>query len=135
MTENGILILSLGIILAIVQFLYRVWDKKDNKQIIKAIADGVSSFDKHIERTKRTYGIVRDMQKQHDIRDDDGRPMWFMPKEIMETQRELVKLTSIVANTQREMIKLVEKIEAKIDHHQEQCQFQFNTLDKKIIKK
>jgi Mg2+ and Co2+ transporter CorA len=125
-------VIVMAVLLMVIQFLYRLWDKKDNKLIIEAIGKGIDSFAPHIERTKRTYGIVRDLKRMHDVRDDDGRPIWYMPKEIIETQRELVKLTHVVATTQQHMAGLIERMDVKIDEHKNECKSQFNQLDKKI---
>jgi len=120
--------LILAVVLAVVQFLYRLWDKKDNKLVITAITTAVESFTPHIERTRRTYGIVKDLKKMHDVRDDDGRPLWYMPKEILETQREIVATQHLMAENQRNTLVLMEKVLDKVDRHHDNCKDQFTIL-------
>lgn len=155
------LLLILALILACVQFLYRVWDKKDNKLILDAMAARhnamleimntnntavlvsikavTESFTPHLEQGKRTFGILKDLKGMHDIRDDDGRPLWYMPKEIIETQRELTRLTHTVATTQKHIARIIEKqdtaiqaghekIEAMLIAHQDICKNQYHQL-------
>jgi len=132
MEESGGTLITLAIILAAIQFLYRVWDKKDNKQILEAIGKSVQHFDPHIERTKRTYGIVKSLQAMHEVRDDDGRPLMYLPKELLETQRELVSIAHVHASTQESIIKLLEKMDNKIDIHKDQCKEQFQHIERKV---
>lgn len=155
------LFLIIGLALMLLQWLYRVWDKKDNKAIlnvltedrlaiIAAIEKAVSSFGPHLERTRKTHGIVKSLKELHDVRDDDGRLMWFTPKETIETTRELVKLTHTIATsqkhiteTQRTVAKLLERqelsaqksadrIESMLIMHGDSCKGQWDKLDKKI---
>jgi hypothetical protein len=122
----------LAVVLAVIQFLYRLWDKKDNKLVIAAITSAVRSFEPDIERTRRTYGIVKDLKRMHDVRDDDGRPMWYLPKEIIETQREIVSTQHLMAENQKNTLVLMDKMIDKIDKHHDNCKSQFTKLDKKI---
>jgi hypothetical protein len=132
--STGQWMLVIGVALVILQFLYRYWDKKDNKEIIRAISVAVSHFGPHVENTKRTYGIVKDLKRMHDVRDDDGRPIWYMPKEIIETQRKIVELIQVQAATQDQVVRLLARMDEKIDEHKADCKNQFNQLDKKTEK-
>lgn len=132
MTDREIFI-TLSIALVIVQFLYRIWDKKDNKEIITAIGNGLKSFEPQLERTKKIYAVVKDLKATYSVKDEDGRPLIYMPKEIIETQRELVKLTHTVALTQKYMAELLGRVEEKLTVHGESCKDQFNRLDKKVV--
>jgi hypothetical protein len=114
----------------VLQFLYRYWDKADTKLILTALAEGLKSFDSHVEMGKRTFGVLKDLKKDHDIRDDDGRPMWYMPKEMFETQRKLVDLASQQAAIQQHVVDLLTKMEQRIEQHQTDCRNQFNRLDR-----
>lgn len=158
-------LLILAAVLACIQFLYRIWDKKDNKLILDAmtsrhnaaleimntnnsavlisIKTATDSFSPYLEQGKRTFGILKDLKSMHDIRDDDGRPLWYMPKEIIETQRELTKLTHTVATTQKHIARIIEKqnatilaghekIEALLLTHQDACKNQYHQLKEGI---
>ncbi|MCP4127737.1 MAG: hypothetical protein GY753_11820 [Gammaproteobacteria bacterium] len=125
----------LGVVLIVLQFVYRYLDKRSNTVILDTLAENMetvgTTFGPHIERTKRTYGIVKDLKKMHDQRDDDGRPMWYMPREMLEMQRQLINITTTSVKIQEQQTNLMEKLEEKIDMHQAQCAQQFNQLDKK----
>ena len=154
-------LLILALVLAVVQFLYRIWDKKDNKLILDAMAvshasmlelmsennaavltsikQAVENFSPVTAMTKRTFGVIKDLKGMHEVRDDDGRPLWYMPKEIIETQRELTKLTHTVATTQKHIARIIEKqdtmmttnhdkIESIVVKHSDTCKEQFHTL-------
>lgn len=126
--NEKLLIALFGAILMALQFLYRHWDKKDKKGILLAVSDTIKSFEPHVERTRRTYGIVKGIQKMTDIRDDDGRPMMYMPKEMIDTQRELVTLTAKIADTDARIVDILTKMEARIEQHQSDCRAQFTEL-------
>lgn len=133
----------LAAIVFVIQFLYRLWDKKDNKEILSSISSVVSHFDEHVERTKDSRSLLKDLHKMHHAVDEDGRPLVYMPKELLETQREIVKLTHTVATTQKHMARLFEKFESTISsnasrmeaaliQHSETCKNQFHELDKTL---
>ncbi len=159
------LLLILALVLACVQFLYRVWDKKDNKLILDAMATRhentlelmdinntailnsikatTESFTPHLERSKRTFGLLKELKGLHEVRDEDGRPMWYMPKEIIETQRELTSMTHTIATTQKHIARIIErqdlemkaghdKIESIVAKHAESCKDQFHTLKDQV---
>lgn len=118
----------IGVILIVLQFLYRHWDKKDNAAVLNALAEAIKSYEPHIELGKRTHGTILELKKLHDIRDDDGRPIWYMPKEIIQTQRELVELIHRIADTEAQMCKLLDRIESKMEIQRESCNAKFTTL-------
>jgi len=118
----------LATVLTVIQFLYRLWDKKDNKLVIDAITSSVGSFKPRIHDT---YTIVKDLKHMHDVRDEDGRPMWYLPREIIETQRDIVATQHLVAENQKNTLVLMEKVLDKVDKHHDNCKDQFAQLDKK----
>lgn len=139
----------LGIILILLQFIYKHFEHKANKEVMaasakdnarvvsavhnvhQAINEGIASFSPHIERTRSTHGMIKELLSMHKVRDDDGRPMWYMPRDMIETQKEIVKITSILAETQRMQVDILKEMRNKAEKHQESCQKQFNILDKK----
>lgn len=164
MTDKQFFVL-LAAALALVQVLYRIWDKKESKEVIaaiktsneatlsaihenstatlEAIKETIKTFGPHLERGRKTYGIVRELKGMHDVRDDDGRPMWYMPREIIEMQRELTQMTHTVATTQKHIARILEKqshditighekIEKVLAEHQESCKNQYHTIREKM---
>jgi len=149
MTDKQFFIL-LATAIAVLQFLYRIWDKNDTKLVLAAIQESqattleainqtLKTFAPHLERSRKIYGIVKDLKGMHDIRDDDGRFIWYMPREIIETQRELTQLTHTVATTQKHMAKILERqevlmqtgheeIRKLLSEHQESCKNQYHAL-------
>lgn len=107
------LFLVLGLVLIVMQFVFKVWEKRASSELIDAIQESNSAIlqviSPNIEKTRSIYGMVKDLKGMHSVRDDDGRFMWYMPKEIIETQRELVQLTTVLATTQEHLAKLLEQ--------------------------
>jgi len=130
------IILCLQIILAIVQFLYRFWDKKNTRIIIDSIngtvTEKVKSFDPHLERAKQSHEWIHQMKNQADVKDKAGLPLIYRNTVVEEMQLEMVKLTRTVASTQKYIARNIKEVSTKIDTHGKDCIQQFNTLDKKI---
>lgn len=146
-------VVVVAVILMVLQFLYRLWDKKDNKAVLEAITAGLKSFDPHLDMGKHTHSMIEELKNMHDVKDEDGRIVWYMPKELIDNQRDIVKLTHTLATTQKSITALLsrmeerderyqmrledkidahqERLEGKIDAHQANCQQQFQQLDKK----
>lgn len=100
-----------GIVLAIVQFLYRVWDKQDNKavmdaakkdtsRIIDTLDKGIGSFSEHVERGRDVHYMVRELAA--------GR------QDALNAQRELIGITGTLVSTQQQQVRLLEKLEERI---------------------
>ena len=131
MTDKEFFIL-LGVVLAVMQLVYRILDKRDNSLILKAFSEALKSFDPHVARTEKTYTLIKKLSEMHNAKDSDGRPLWYVPKELIDNERELVKISGIIASTQERLIHLFEKMDIKIDDHKSTCTSQFATLDKKV---
>lgn len=101
----------LGLMFLIVQFAYQIWDKS-------RIEKAVKSFEPHLERGRKMYGILKELSEMHKIRDDDGRPMWYMPREMIEMLRELININHAI-------VQILERQEKAIDKHADSCQSQF----------
>lgn len=132
MNEN-LIVPVVALILVVVQFLFQVWDKKSNSEVIKVMTSasnvsvaairesgdrtltaikGISEvFSKYVEQDRRIFGIVKDLKSMHEVRDDDGRFMMYMPKEVIETQKKLTELTLAIVRTQENMMNLMERQE------------------------
>jgi len=160
MTDKEFFIL-LALALALTQFLYRIWDKKDSKLVLEntnantdklldqikdgnsntlhAIEKTLETLSPHLERSRQVHGIVRDLKGMHEIRDDDGRFMWYTPRELIENVRELTQLSHTVATTQKHITKILERqtilmekshkdLEITLYEHQKACTNQYHIL-------
>ena len=131
MTKEEVIAI-LAIALIVLQIVYRLVDKKNNKDIITAISTGVKTFDNHIEKALATNNLVEDLYHMHDIKDVDGRYLWYLPKEYLETQRHLVETNKIIALTQKQIVKLLDRMDTKIESHSNICKDQYNILKDKV---
>ena len=94
-TENpGVLILlvmlSLGLVRIIERLIQQGWARKKNgkKSIPPAPANpGCTGL------TKEEHKMLEDLHDMHDIRDDDGIPLWYVPRSLIAT---MVKQTEIL---------------------------------------
>lgn len=133
-------LLLLSVVLITVQFLYRMWDKKDVKEILKTVAEVVTHFDEenkeilgnitgvvehfepHVERGRRTESMLRGLK----VTQGEG------VESIVSLQTDLIKITQQVANNQTGIIKIMERIEKNTEEHRTLCREQFHNLDKTI---
>lgn len=124
MDSAKFLLVLMGCILAGLQIIYRWIDKKNIKDIKDTINAGISSFEPHIERTRRIEGEMKNVSHITEV--------------ILSTQQELIKLSETVASTQKIMFRLLEKhgekinmdmtrVEDKLVSHQESCKDQHQT--------
>lgn len=132
--------LLLTIILFVVQALYKIWDKKDSRKVIAEIHSATSSalkeyrvvtdktletFSLHLEHVRRISVAVKEIKTMHEVRDEDGRFIWYMPKEVIDTQRQLVALAQTLSTTQGYIAKLIEQHSAELKEytkdHKETC--------------
>lgn len=114
MTDKDFFIL-LGVAIAIMQFLYRWWDNRDNKLIISTINGVVKSFEPTVDQHREIHALVKELKKFHDVKDDSGRPMMYVPKELIDvqkdiafTQKEITQLQKNITENQRHILTLLE---------------------------
>jgi len=150
-------LLLLAIVLAVVQFISRRWEKKDTKEIVSVISDqndrmikvfaeqnksvmktvnvGIKSFDPHVERTKLSHEWLYNIKEQVSQKDSAGSPLIYRNTHVDNTIEELVKLTHTIATSQLNIVELMkrtdtrtDKVLEKIGDHQAICTKQFNNL-------
>ena len=108
------LILTLSIIFIVLQFIFKYLDAKKNKEIIKAFKEGFASFDAHATTSQENNSLLRQLDKAHSQVDSDGRPLWYMPHSMVETQAELVKMSHTVAQTQKMICEMMKETQREI---------------------
>jgi len=113
---------------ALVLILLKWIEKKDNMQVVQAIAKAIKDFQPHIERTRQTHALVKELAKFHRASDDTGRPFVYVPKEFIETQREISKTLTILAEIQRSMSGDYKELLHSLSDHQKECRSQYLNL-------
>lgn len=118
-------------------------EKREKNEIIEAYQiqgqkmarkfdDTIVLFQPHIERVRRSHGMLKELVNIHRDKDENGRPFVYVPKEFIETQKSILEIERIHANTQQQVLKLLEKFSDKFDRfsekfeqHNSQCHNQF----------
>lgn len=62
------------------------------------------------ERTK-----LAQLYDMHNVRDVDGRPVWYFPGSVHDNQKETLAILREIANSQRETAKIMERILTKME--------------------
>jgi len=127
--DDKVLILTLSIIFIVLQFTFKYIDNRKTKEIIRAVQDILLPY---VSKADNTHGMMKDLKRMHETRDEAGRLSWMVPKELTETQKEIVELTRIVVKTQEHSMKILDRMEAKLDTHQDVCKQQYNAVDKSL---
>ena len=66
---------------------------------------------------------LKTLYVQHQVKDEDGRPIWYMPKTVTEQQIKIIELLGFMSTSQRDTAHVLERIVDKldqIDYHQRQ---------------
>ena len=121
MVEQKLLLSVVGIIFMAMQFVFYIVSRNTTNKIIKAINEGTKTFNDHVVEGTKTYVKVRKLVEEHDVKDSDGRPMWYMPHSMVETQEKLVEITRTIAATQQILATTNARVESKIDEHAKEC--------------
>jgi len=128
MTSEQILLTIIGTVFLALQLVYLMISKNTTKEVITAINLGISGFSAHIAESTEIHTILEGLAKAHNVHDSDGRPIWYMPKSVLDTQAELTKIMHMVASTQRSLSKIMEASRNKIDSHSEECRDRSNGI-------
>ena len=122
------------IIFLLIQFAYNVWDKSKSNIIVekldsvaKAITEKVDArvddLAPHLKRSERMFGILKELSEMHRKSDTDGRPMWYMPREMLDMQREIIAIN-------HKVVDILENQKTALEKHSEACQAQFKESQK-----
>jgi len=138
----GFVILSLQIVLAMIQFIYRMWDKKNTgiiiasnmsttKEVIDAVNGVFTSISPHIERTKKTHEMVHQMQQQNGVQ-VDGLPLIYRNVKLEAAFIMNAENLKNSNETLKHVASIVEKMDSKLDTHKDTCKEQFGKVDKSL---
>jgi len=60
--------------------------------------------------TKEEHEALIELKRAHDAKDDDGIPLWYVPRSWHKTQEETLKVTQEIAFAQKETAKALEGV-------------------------
>jgi len=119
--DDRTLMMIFALVFLIMQFILHLFTRNLTKGIVGA-------FDAHVVESAEIHTLVKSLAAAHAVVDADGKPLWYMPASMVETQTELVKLSHTIAQTQkmicsmsRETRKDIENIGEDIKEHAKEC--------------
>ncbi len=83
-------------------------DRISNKDVLEAIVANCGLTDRQSEQLKLLYD-------QHNVKDSDGMPLWYVPRSWAETQKEIVSELRSLAETQHKTLDIIERLEKRLD--------------------
>lgn len=104
-----------GILFLVLQFIFQMIQRSSTKEITTAISIGIGTFKDHVDESTEMFTLIKSLSSAHDVKDQDGRPMWYMPHSLIETQNELTKIVHVIAQTQKATVNILERMERKLD--------------------
>ena len=113
---TGIVIIVVAVLQGIFKFAEHVIAKYGNKsegvtnkEILEKLRDlPVGLSDRQTEQLKVLYDL-------HNVKDADGMPVWYQPRSLAETQKEIVSELRSIAETQYKTLDIIERLENKLD--------------------
>jgi hypothetical protein len=108
MITSEMVLAVIGVVFLMLQFVFRA----DSRKIVKST---VESFDKHVTESTEIHTMISNLSKAHDVKDSEGRPMWYMPPSVISTQTEMVKIMTLLAQTQQTTVAILERLERNLD--------------------
>jgi len=120
-----------GVIIASVIILIKVLDyflekaKKDSltevKDSLVQLANNINSLTSAITDQSKQIGEIKDvvyrsdstiaeLSKMHQHFDDNGLPLWFIPRDWQGTQTKIVELCGSITDTQKDLARALEAI-------------------------
>jgi len=86
----------------------------DRRSLRNLTKDIVGSFEDHVKESSEIKTLVKSLADAHSKVDDDGRPLWYMPRTMLDTQNELVKMSHTVAQTQKIICSMMKETRSEI---------------------
>jgi len=80
--------------------------KDPNRDLRKAIEQQTTAIREIQSKTELLY-------KMHDVRDEDGSPLWYVPRSWSKTQREVVEICQSISATQHNIANALERLERR----------------------
>ena len=65
--------------------------------------------------SKEEHEYLKSLYDWHNINDDDGRKIWYIPKSVSESQKEMTVLMREIGETQKDMAQILERIISRMD--------------------
>jgi len=152
MAETGIsekeMVLILSTVFMVTQIIYFMISKNSTDKILKGLSELnksiQSEFSEHNDVALKTNKIIAALYDQHDVKDVDGRPLWYTPHSLGNTQKEILTISLEIARicgettaAQKELrsdiAQSLGRIETKLETHQDACKTQYHALEKEIV--
>ncbi len=115
------LLLMLGVVLLILQFVYHIISRSTTKSIMDGIKGAVKAFGPHLDESSEIHSLVKSLASAHDVKNADGVPIWYMPPSMVAIQDEMAKIVHTMAQTQEILANSLNRVEDKLDTHRDEC--------------
>ena len=107
---------------------------KDKPQLTQSDLDTIKQTKKKIDDIDDSTTKLLEM---HSKVDNNGVPLWYMPREMQSAQSETINLLSEISHSNKSCIKVIEKVAdvlEKIDRRQDKVEDAIERIEKKITK-
>jgi len=75
----------------------------------------INRFAKTSQLTIEEQYILKELHNMHSVKDENGRPIWYMPKTIGDQQEKIIRLLDDISVVQRDTCHILERIIDKLD--------------------
>ena len=65
--------------------------------------------------TDEQHHWIKELHDMHDVKDESGRPIWYMPNQVGKQQEKIIELLGDMAMTQKETTIVLERIIDRLD--------------------
>jgi hypothetical protein len=82
--------------------------------VFEAIKWAVNRLLPHDPLSQEDKFYLRDLHKMHQKTDENGRPLWYMPTDMAETQKEILDILKDISHSQLDVARILERLATKL---------------------
>jgi hypothetical protein len=82
---------------------------------VAALVAALPEIKKVLVAAQETRGIVEKIWELHDRRDDDGVPLWYVPRSLGATLAQAVEQIRQVSEIQRKTVEMLERMDKRLE--------------------
>ena len=82
-------------------------------EAVKFLVNKLSNQKSQLTPNEQFY--LKELYQMHNVRDDSGRPIWYMPTSVGQQQDKIIDILASMSDAQKETAHILERILDKLD--------------------
>jgi len=114
MILEGVLVSGAAILVIVLQSASAMSARKQDQRTAKSLEDLTEALKDGFKAQSETLEVVRRIYDMHNHTDNDGVPLWFVPRSWAGTQEKIIEICQQISNSQVLLVQAIDRLEKRL---------------------